>query len=103
MEERFEEVLKRLSFKNPSLKKIYIVSKIRNEVKKWLPEDLAEEVHVVNYIISEKTLLLACSNNFVKQEIVFRENEILKKLNLFFGTDEIKKIKLVWSNNLEVL
>ncbi|HOB15476.1 MAG TPA: DciA family protein [Defluviitoga sp.] len=95
MEERFEEVLKRLSFKNPSLKKIYIVSKIRNEVKKWLPEDLAEEVHVVNYIISEKTLLLACSNNFVKQEIVFRENEILKKLNLFFGTDEIKKIKLV--------
>ena len=83
MEERFEEVLKRLSFKNPSLKKIYIVSKIRNEVKKWLPEDLAEEVHVVNYIISEKTLLLACSNNFVKQEIVFRENEILKKLNLF--------------------
>lgn len=85
MEERFEEVLKRLSFKNPSLKKIYIVSKIRNEVKKWLPEDLAEEVHVVNYIISEKTLLLACSNNFVKQEIVFRENEILKKLNLFWN------------------
>lgn len=95
MEEKFEEVLKKLSFKNPSLKKIYVISKLRDESYNFLPENLIQEVKVVNYSINERALLLSCSNNFVKQEIVFRENEILKSINLIFGSDEIKKIKLV--------
>ncbi|HBT50518.1 DciA family protein [Petrotoga olearia] len=95
MEEKFEGVLKELSKKNLVYKKIYIIKKLREEIPKYLPENLSKHVIVKNYLLKEKVLEIACSNNYVKQEILFREKIVLNALNSILENETINRIRIV--------
>lgn len=95
MEEKFEDILKKLSIKNPIFKKVYILSKLRLEMYQYIPEHLIKDIKIKNYLIKEKKLIISCNNNFVMQEIIFREKEILKKIDILFEPNVVKSISVV--------
>lgn len=95
MEEKFEDILKKLSIKNPIFKKVYILSKLRLEMYQYIPEHLIKDIKIKNYLIKEKKLIILCNNNFVMQEIIFREKEILKKIDILFEPNVVKSISVV--------
>ncbi|HAL64573.1 MULTISPECIES: DciA family protein [Petrotoga] len=95
MEEKFEGILKELSKKNLVYKKIYIIKKLREEIPKYIPENLSQYVTVKNYLLKEKVLEIACSNNYVKQEILFKEKMVLNALNSILENEAINRIRIV--------
>jgi len=95
MEEKFEGILKELSKKNLVYKKIYIIKKLREEIPKYIPENLSQYVTIKNYLLKEKVLEIACSNNYVKQEILFREKMVLNALNSILENETINRIRIV--------
>jgi len=103
MEEKFEGVLKQLSKKNLVYKKIYIIKKLREELPKYMPENLSKHVTVKNYLLKEKVVEIACENNYVKQEILFREKILLNALNSILENETINRIRIVsWGTLVEV-
>lgn len=96
MEEKFEGVLKQLSKKNLVYKKIYIIKKLREELPKYMPENLSKHVTVKNYLLKEKVVEITCENNYVKQEILFREKILLNALNSILENETINGIRIVF-------
>ncbi|MDY6895666.1 MAG: hypothetical protein SVO01_09670, partial [Thermotogota bacterium] len=60
-----------------------------------IPENLSKEITVKNYLLKEKVVEIACANNYVKQEILFREKIMLKTLNSILENETINRIKIV--------
>jgi len=95
MEEKFEGILRQLSKKNLVYKKIYIIKKLREEMPKCIPENLSKYVTVKNFLLKEKVVEISCANNYVKQEILFREKIILNSLNSILENETINRIRIV--------
>ncbi|ABX30925.1 hypothetical protein Pmob_0178 [Petrotoga mobilis SJ95] len=95
MEEKFEGVLKQLSKKNLVYKKIYIIKRLREELPKYIPENLSKNVTVKNYLLKDKIVEIACADNYVKQEILFREKLLLNAINSILENETINRIRIV--------
>lgn len=95
MEQNFEHVLKNLSENSKIYQKIYILTKLKEFLPLCVPENLSNHVIIKNYQMKERILELSCSNNYVKQEILFRERSLIEKINKIYGIEIVKKIKLV--------
>ncbi|MBL5981181.1 hypothetical protein NAAC61_03350 [Petrotoga sp. 8T1HF07.NaAc.6.1] len=95
MEKKFEGVLKQLSKKNLVYKKIYIIKRLREELPKYIPENLSKNVTVKNYLLKDKIVEIACADNYVKQEILFREKLLLNAINSILENETINRIRIV--------
>jgi hypothetical protein len=102
LEEKMGDFLKRLSKKNPIIKKSYSINEIKKIWKEIVDENLKEDTEIKDYFSRDKLLIISCKNNVVMQEIVFNSNHIIENINKKLDQDIVKEIKVIRRcNNVE--
>ncbi|TGG87349.1 DciA family protein [Geotoga petraea] len=95
MEEKMGDFLKRLSKKNPIIKKSYSINEIKKIWEEIADENLKEDTEIKDYFSRDKLLIISCKNNVVMQEIVFNSNEIIENINKKLSQDIVNEIKVI--------
>jgi hypothetical protein len=90
LEEKMGDFLKRLSKKNPIIKKSYSINEIKKIWKEIVDENLKED-----YFSRDKLLIISCENNIVMQEILFSSNDLIEKINTKLDQDLVQEIKVI--------
>jgi hypothetical protein len=102
LEERMGDFLKRLSKKNPIIKKSYSINEIKKIWKEIVGEKLKEDTEIIDYFSRDKLLIVSCKNNIVMQEILFISNDLTEKINTKLDQNLVKEIKVIRRcNNVE--
>jgi hypothetical protein len=102
LEERMGDFLKRLSKKNPIIKKSYSINEIKKIWKEIVDEKLKEDTEIIDYFSRDKLLIVSCKNNIVMQEILFISNDLTEKINTKLDQNLVKEIKVIRRcNNVE--
>ncbi|MDK2945981.1 Protein of unknown function [Geotoga petraea] len=89
------DFLKRLSKKNPIIKKSYSINEIKKIWEEIADENLKEDTEIKDYFSRDKLLIISCKNNVVMQEIVFNSNEIIENINKKLSQDIVNEIKVI--------
>jgi len=79
--------------KDPVINKIYNTSVFKENWGIYCGEVISKYSRVSEYAKKDKILYINADNNSVMQEINFRKNEIIKKINDFFGEEVVKDLK----------
>jgi len=87
------DIFKEISQKNNVLKKILMIKDLKETIQKVFDKYGLTSVEVVNVNLKTSTLFLHVENNYIKQEILFKKNRILKEINNNIQYDKIKNIK----------
>jgi hypothetical protein len=95
LEEKMGDFLKRLSKKNPIIKKSYSINEIKKIWEEIADENLKEDTEIKDYFSRDKLLIISCKNNVVMQEIVFNSNEIIENINKKLSQDIVNEIKVI--------
>lgn len=95
LEEKIGDFLKRLSKKNPIIKKSVSINEIKKIWKDIIEENLKEDTEVNNYFSRDKLLIISCKDNIVMQEILFNVNELIEKINQKLDEVTVNEIKVI--------
>jgi hypothetical protein len=95
LEEKMGDFLKRLSKKNPIIKKSYSINEIKKIWKEIVDENLKEDTEIKDYFSRDKLLIISCENNIVMQEILFSSNDLIEKINTKLDQDLVQEIKVI--------
>ena len=95
LEEKMGDFLKRLSKKNPIIKKSVSINEIKKIWKDIIEENLKEDTEVNNYFSRDKLLIISCKDNIVMQEILFNVNELIEKINQKLDEVTVNEIKVI--------
>ncbi|GAB6189554.1 hypothetical protein JCM30566_12940 [Marinitoga arctica] len=87
------DIFKEISKSNNVLKKILMIKDLEEIIKNTFNKYGLTSVEVVNIDLKTSTLFLYVENNYIKQEILFKKNMILKEINSNIQYDKIKNIK----------
>ncbi|AEX84716.1 hypothetical protein XO10_01675 [Marinitoga sp. 1135] len=88
-----KDILYELSSKNNVIKKIMLLDEIKNKISAILDKYNFTSVEVVDIDLKTSTLFLYVENNYIKQEILFKKNKLIKEINNSLQIDRIKSIK----------
>jgi len=95
LEEKIGDFLKRLSKKNPIIKKSYSINEIKKIWKEIIDENLKEDTEIKNYFSRDKLLVISCKDNIVMQEILFSSNDLIEEINKKIDEEIVKEIKVI--------
>lgn len=95
LEEKMGDFLKRLSKKNPIIKKSYSINEIKKIWEEIVEQNLKEDTKIKDYFSRDKLLVISCKNNIVMQEILFNSNYIIENINKKLNQEIVKEINVI--------
>lgn len=95
MEEKIGDFLKRLSKKNPIIKKSFSINEIKKIWKEIIDENLKSDTEINNYFSRDKLLVISCKDNIVMQEILFSSNDLIEEINNKLDEEIVQEIKVI--------